>query len=93
MILLVWPNICSIAYLDDVVPSVLVEVIEPEVFLVDFLRFWHHVVGDDRSHQPSLDDVLEAKEDGRRELAATTLEVRVDVGRVRGILFVMSYLK
>ena len=57
--------------------------------LVDLIRLLDLFLGDNRSDEPALQDVLKAKEYCTRKLSASALKVRVYMGGSRGILFPM----
>ena len=62
-------------YLDNIFPALCVEVVVAKVSLVYFSGLGYFLVSDDRSGQPSLDQVLQSEKHSLLKLAASTLEV------------------
>ena len=79
-------------YSNNITPSLFIEQVLVEVALVKLFRLVHHLHGDDRSDEPSLQNVLQSEKDDRLELAASALEVRINNGCVLWVLLVVCDL-
>ena len=77
---------------EDVLPALLVEVARAHVVVQDLLGHVDLLLRHHRAAQVALHKVLEAEEDDVIELAASRLEVRVDVLGAFRVLLVVRHL-
>lgn len=79
-------------YLQNVIPSFLIEDILTKVGFVQFFGFFDFLFGNHRTTKKALQNVLKTKEHRLRELATPALKVGTDHGGGVWVLVVMSHL-